>query len=66
MTTTDWPKPGMQPSDVDLLQSVLKLWCAEKEVELKSERAQAVARSLVDWFEFGIKDPAELKSLIEG
>lgn len=66
MTTTDWPKAGMQSSDVDLLQDVLKRWCAERSIELKSEKAQAAARSLVDWFEFGIRDPVELKSLIDG
>jgi len=66
MTTTDWPKPGMQSSDVDLLQGILKIWCAENAVDLKSDQARAAARSLVDWYEFGIKDPVELKSLIDG
>lgn len=66
MTTTDWPKPGMQSSDVDLLQGVLRAWCAEKAIDMKSEAAQVVARALVDWFEFGIKDPKELRSLIDG
>jgi hypothetical protein len=65
-TTTDWPKEGIQSSDVDMLQAVLKNWCADKSVDIKSPEAQVAARSLVDWYEFGIKDPVELKSLLAG
>jgi hypothetical protein len=66
MTTTDWPKEGIQSDDVDMLQAVLKAWCAEKSLEMKSPEAQVAARSLVDWYEFGIKDAAELKTLLDG
>jgi hypothetical protein len=65
MTMTDWPKEGIQSGDIDMLQTVLKNWCTEKCVDMKSLAAQVAARSLVDWYEFGIKDPAELKSLLE-
>lgn len=64
--TTDWPKEGIQSSDVDMLQSVLKSWCAGKSIDLKSTEAQIAGRSLVDWYEFGIRDPVELKSLLDG
>lgn len=66
MTTTDWPKEGIQSGDVDMLQAVLKSWCAEKAIDIKSPEAQVAARSLVDWYEFGIKDPVELRSLLDG
>lgn len=66
MTTTDWPKEGIQADDVDMLHRVLKTWCDETSLDIKSPQAQVAARSLVDWYEFGIKDPAELKSLLDG
>jgi len=66
MTTTDWPKEGIQSHDMDMLQAVLEHWCADRLVEMQSPEAQLAARSLVDWYEFGIKDPAELRSLLEG
>jgi hypothetical protein len=63
-TITEWPKEGIQSDDVDMLQTVLKDWCQETDIDIKSSEAQFVARSLVDWYEFGIKDPAELRSLL--
>ena len=66
MTTTDWPKEGIQSDDVDMLQAVLKDWCADHSLDIKSPEAQVAARSLVDWYEFGIKDPVELRSQLDG
>lgn len=65
MTTTDWPKEGIQSDDVDMLQMVLRNWCADRSLDIKSPEAEAAAKSLVDWYEFGIKDPAELKTLLD-
>lgn len=66
MTTTDWPKEGIQSDDLDMLQAVLAQWCATRSMDMKCPEAQTAARSLVDWYEFGIKDPAELTTLLDG
>ncbi|MBZ5758979.1 MULTISPECIES: hypothetical protein [Rhizobium] len=65
-TTTDWPKEGIQSSDLGMLQAVLDAWCVDKSVDIHSPDAQVAARSLIDWYEFGISDPAELRTMLEG
>ena len=65
-TMTDWPKEGIQSDDVRMLQTVLKDWCADRSLDLKSPEAAVAARSLIDWYEFGIKEPVELRSQLDG
>jgi hypothetical protein len=64
MGKTAWPKEAIDSETMDMLHSVLMRWCNERGRGLKTPEASAKARELVEWFEFGVKDPSELKALI--
>ncbi|MBB4289696.1 hypothetical protein GGE16_001736 [Rhizobium leguminosarum] len=49
-----------------LLTSVLRRWCERYQVELTAEESSRKAKELVEWYEFGVKDPIELEELIDG
>ncbi|MBB4572507.1 hypothetical protein GGI59_000458 [Rhizobium lentis] len=49
-----------------LLTSILRRWCARYGIEFTAEESKRKAKELVEWFEFGVKDPAELEELIDG
>ncbi|EJB01887.1 hypothetical protein Rleg9DRAFT_0658 [Rhizobium leguminosarum bv. trifolii WSM597] len=57
-------KPALQPDDVAMLKTVLRLWCQEKSCDICSPAAQHVARELVSWFECGIRDQHKLSGLM--
>jgi hypothetical protein len=63
MAKTDWPKEPLTADTMQLLDRILTEWCAEHSCEKSSERARITAKTLVDWFEFGIHDENELASL---
>jgi hypothetical protein len=50
--------------DLALLRQVLEELCAERAIEMDSAEGQAIARSLVDWYLFGIKHPDQLKQML--
>lgn len=60
---TDWPKEALTSEAMGILDRVLRQWCAEHNCALDSEQAQATAKALIDWFEFGVHDEAELARL---
>jgi hypothetical protein len=59
-----WPKDAIQPDELNMLQELLRQWCEEHGCDLKDSRASAVARDLISWFEFGIRDRAQLNEII--
>jgi hypothetical protein len=65
MGTTHWPKDPLDGRDISLLSAVLRGWCVKHNLELSAHESQEKARELVNWFEFGVKDPAELSDLID-
>lgn len=66
MGTTHWPKDPLCGEDINVLVAILREWCGRHRRDFSGGESQAKARELVNWFEFGIKDPAELADLIDG
>jgi len=64
MTKTDWPTEPLTTGAMETLHRILRDWCCEHNCERSSERGQATARMLVDWFEFGVRDEGELAALL--
>jgi len=46
------------------LDAILREWCAENARDRESEQGRLIAKSLVDWFEFGVTERAELERLV--
>lgn len=55
---------SLSSDDLKLLQEVWEDWCRDEKVDNSSEVAQIQARSLIDWFQFGIDDKRQLRSLL--
>lgn len=55
----------LDAQDLSILRKVLEEVCAQKALGLDAAPAQEIARSLVDWYLFGVKDPAELKKMLD-
>ncbi|MBB3649179.1 hypothetical protein FHX14_005413 [Rhizobium sp. BK619] len=64
MAKTDWPKEPLTTDTMQVLDRILTEWCAEQSCEKSSEGARVTAKTLVDWFEFGIHDEGELARLV--
>ncbi|WP_283193020.1 hypothetical protein [Rhizobium sp. AN80A] len=63
MTKTDWPKEALTSEAMEMLDRVLRQWCTEQTCDVTSDRGQATAKALIDWFEFGVRDEKELERL---
>lgn len=64
MARTDWPKAALTTEAMQILDAILREWCAENECDRESEQGRLTAKSLVDWFEFGVTERAELERLV--
>lgn len=64
MAKTDWPKEPLTSETMKMLDRILREWCAEQDCEPSSEAAIVQAKALIDWFEFGVRDEAELSRLL--
>jgi len=64
MSKTDFPKEPITDETMQTLDRILKEWCTEAGVGPSSPQAHSIARTLVDWFEFGVRDEEELGRLI--
>lgn len=62
--SADFPKPAMEQADVEMMRTIVASYCDEHGLELESPEATKKAQELVDWFEFGIRSPAELARMI--
>jgi hypothetical protein len=63
VTKTDWPKEPLTPDVMDMLDRVLRDLCSERGVEVVSVEGQTMAKALIDWFEFGVRDEDEFARL---
>ncbi|CAN7577170.1 hypothetical protein LJR030_001136 [Rhizobium sp. LjRoot30] len=61
---TVWPKEALTSETMMFLKSILLDWCEQNGVAITSDDGVAKARSLIDWYEFGIKDRDELLRLL--
>ncbi|OJT98786.1 hypothetical protein DEM27_17680 [Metarhizobium album] len=61
---TVWPKEALTSETMMFLQSILLDWCRQNGVAVMSDVGVAKARSLIDWYEFGIKERGELFKLL--
>jgi len=64
MALTDWPREPLTAETMLILDRVLRDWCVQEDCEIESEMATLTAKSLVDWFEFGVRDEGELARVI--
>lgn len=64
MATTDWPREALTAETIQALDRILRNWCAENGHALNGVEARLTAKSLVDWFEFGVHDERELETLV--
>ncbi|KQS67617.1 hypothetical protein ASG39_22765 [Rhizobium sp. Leaf371] len=55
---------SLTSDDLELLREVWEDWCRDLDVDGSTEDAQLKARSLIDWFQFGISDKRQLRSLL--
>ncbi|SES47178.1 hypothetical protein, partial [Rhizobium sp. NFR03] len=55
---------SLSSDDLKLLREVWEDWCRDRNVDGSTEDAQLKARSLIDWFQFGISDKCQLRSLL--
>ena len=61
---TVWPKEALTSETMMFLQSILLDWCTQNGVAVTSDAGIDKARSLIDWYEFGVKDRGELIKLL--
>ncbi|MBW9054535.1 TipAS antibiotic-recognition domain-containing protein [Rhizobium mesosinicum] len=64
MSKTDWPKEPITDEIMQTLDRILRDWCAETGVSPDSAEAQSKAKTLVDWFEFGVRGEDDLARVI--
>jgi hypothetical protein len=64
MSKTDWPKEPITDEIMQTLDRILGEWCVEAGVDPNSAQAQAKAKTLVDWFEFGVRGADDLARVI--
>ncbi len=55
---------ALEPQDLTFLRQVLNEACAERGLAIDHPDAQAIARELVNWYLFGVKDGGELKAML--
>ncbi len=54
----------LEAKDLSLLRQILEEVCQERSIGLDSDEAGDIARSLVDWYLFGIRHPEQLKQML--
>jgi len=55
----------LQPEELDLLQRVFDVTCAEAGIEKKSRQAEGFAAMLLKLFQSGVRDEQKLKAAAE-
>lgn len=56
---------ALDARDLAFLRQVLEETCTERGVALDGDEAARMARSLVDWYLFGIRHPQQLKDMLD-
>ncbi|MDR6820816.1 hypothetical protein J2X76_006016 [Neorhizobium sp. 2083] len=55
---------SLEPRDLSLLRRVLEEVCNAENISIKHPDAEQIAADLVNWYLFGIKDPDQLKAML--
>lgn len=55
----------LDSEDLSILRGVLEDVCRERSIAIDGEEAAEVARSLVNWYLFGVKEKNALKQMLE-
>ncbi|CAN7736021.1 hypothetical protein [Neorhizobium sp. LjRoot104] len=58
------PSAPLQPEELDLLQRVFDVTCAEVGIEKKSLQAEGLAATLLKLFQSGMRDEKELTAAV--
>ncbi|CAN7611050.1 hypothetical protein IB277_29205 [Ensifer sp. ENS07] len=64
MWKTDWPKSPVTSDTIVVLHRILRDWCDEGGHLIGSQEGGRTAKSLINWYEFGVTDEEELARLI--
>lgn len=56
---------ALESHDLALLERQLKEICRNRNLSADGPEAGKIARELVDWYLFGIKDPVQLTAMLE-
>ncbi|WP_043612887.1 hypothetical protein [Ensifer sp. ZNC0028] len=64
MWKTDWPKMAVSSEAIVVLRRILRDWCDERGHLTESQESGRTARSLINWYEFGVTNEDELARLI--
>jgi hypothetical protein len=56
---------ALRPTDLAILRKVLEEVCAERNIAIDKEDAEAIAHDLVNWYLFGVKDPDKLREMLK-
>jgi hypothetical protein len=54
----------LDANDLAFLRQVLEEVCVERGIGVETPDAALIARSLVDWYLFGVKHPDQLKQML--
>jgi hypothetical protein len=55
----------LDANDLAFLRQVLEEVCVERGIGVETPEAALVARSLVDWYLFGVRHPDQLKQMLK-
>ncbi len=56
---------AFEPHELALMRAILEEACKRKGWSTTGLEAQKIARELVDWYQFGIKDRAQLEKMLQ-
>ena len=54
----------LDAADLTFLRIVLEEVCRERAVAVNTPDGESIARSLLDWYLFGVKQPDQLKQML--
>lgn len=55
---------SLEPEDLSLLRRLLEEVCLARNISISHPEAEKIAADLVNWYLFGIKQPDQLKSML--
>ena len=55
----------LEAEDLRILHELLEEVCAKRAIALDGEEARTIGRSLIDWYLFGVREPDQLKAMLD-
>ncbi|MFD1747159.1 hypothetical protein ACFSE1_16945 [Rhizobium helianthi] len=55
----------LDPKDLSFLRGILEEVCRDRSLDMDGDEAADIARSLVNWYLFGVKEEDALKQMLE-